>query len=487
MKFYRLIKGVQKLSYTDQEVAYEEVESVEEEQSIISGDLSVGLGMTDTDALADFGIDKANYTLTYNKEVPIRKIIISEPMKKGRKMTIRGLTKSIGELGVVEPIHVMRLENADAFSDEDADAPEFMLLHGMRRLFGAIRNNLTTIPCVIWDFKDKSKGREAALVLGLTLNRTQRRSWSEIWDLYNVLEMQSQIKPSTFESLFQLEGGDAMKLKDVMFCEYPEIKDDLLSNLKTLDQCYKQLQKLRKEENRLDIEDRTGFSDTSEEAKEIVAEGETVKSILTEDEVAELLELGDAFGKEVSHSDFSEMDGYFSTQPEYQSSKNRKPLDPVKRQKILERDEYTCMCCGMHGPAFAGALIVHHIIPVHCFGDKPTTDPDADDNLVTLCDSCHLVLHCIERDGRLPITEEQFNQYEYDDQLRIRNILHYARIAIIASKRAGLTDEERKKLAKEGLRHRMPGEQYKENLKGYELFEKKLEEIENLKKDRSAG
>ena len=449
--------------------------------------LTSSSNLEDSVALSSFGIQRENYTLTYHDEIPISKIVISEPVKSGRKRTLRGLTKSVGELGVVTPIHVMRLESADVELDEDEedDIPEYQLIKGTRRLFASVRNNMSTIPCIVWDFKDKDKGRKAALVLGLTLNRTGKRTWSEIWDLYNILEMESQIKPSTFESLFQLEAGDAMKLKDVMFSNYSEIKDELLANEKTLEQCYKTLQKLRKEEDQLDLEDQTGFSDTSEQAKDVIDESETPVTELSNDEVLEILEMGESFGKDVSHDDFSEMSGMFNSEPEYQTSKNRKPLDPVLKQKILARDEYTCLCCGTHGKAFVGCLVIHHVIPVHCFGDNPTSNPDAENNLIVLCDACHLVLHCIERDGRLPITEDEFNEYEYDEQLRIKNILHYARIAIVAGKRKGLTDEQRKKLSKSGTRHRMPGEGYKDNLNGYDLYKEQLEEIDSVKSDAS--
>lgn len=456
----------------------EDLETTERETdsgSSISGDLTSNLGMMESEALSNLGVDKSNYTIEYNSEVKIRKIIISEPVKKGRTMTMRGLTKSVSELGVVTPIHVMRLESADLADDEDdEDVPEFQLIKGTRRLFASIKNGLETIPCIVWDFKDKDKGRKAALVLGLTLNRSQKRSWSEVWDLYGILEMQSQIKPATFESLFQLEGGDAMKLKDVMFSEYAEIKDDLLANEKSLDQCYKQLQKLRKDEDRLEIEDNTGFSDTNEEAKEVVDETEKTAEQLSNDEVMDLLEMGESFGKDVGSKDFSDMNGMFN-EPTVQKVGDRKPVDPVIKQQTFARDDYTCICCGTHGKAFLATLIFHHIVPVHAGG------PDTVENGLTLCDSCHIMLHVIEREGRLPITEDEFNKYEFVDQLRIKNILHYARIAIIAGKRKGLSQEDRKKFAKSGTRHRMPGEGYTENKNGYALFQQKLDEVDEAK------
>ncbi|WP_141560147.1 HNH endonuclease, partial [Bacillus toyonensis] len=426
--------------------------------------------------LSEFGIEKENYTLTFNNEVPISKIVISEPIKKGRSATIVGLTKTVGELGVVTPIHVLRLETA---GDEDSDLPEYQLIDGLRRMYSSIKNDLKTIPTMIWDFKDKAKGRQAALILGLTLNRTQKRRWSEIWELYNILEMQSQIKPATFESLFQLEGGDAMKLKDVMFSEYPEVKEELLDNIKTLDQAYKQLQKLRKDENALEIEDNTGFSDSSEMAKEIVEGEEQPVTQLSNDEVLSILEMGDSFGKDVDGSDFGAMEGMFN-EVTHQSSKDRKPIDPYIKQQTFARDDYSCKCCGLHGRAFLSTLVYHHIIPVHAGG------PDTVENGLTICDSCHITLHVIEKNGRLPITQEEFDKYQFEDQLRIKNILHYARLAIIAGKQKGLTEEQRRKLAQQSARHRMPGEGHKENQQGFALYQKALEDTEKMKEETAS-
>ncbi|WP_336987650.1 HNH endonuclease [Bacillus thuringiensis] len=420
-----------------------------------------------SETLSDMGIEKENYTLTYVNNIKLTKIAISEPMKKGRASTIVGLTKSIGELGVVTPIHLMKLETAD--EDEDSDMPAYQTIDGLRRIYSSVKNNLETIPAIVWDFKDKQKGRQAALILGLTLNRQQKRTWSEIWDLYTILERQTQIKPNTFESLFQLEGGDAMKLKDVVLSEYTEVKEELFSNEKTLEQCYKNLQKLRKEENTLEIEDQTGFADTSDMAKDVVEGEEKPEVQLSNDEVLAILEMGEALDKEINPDDFGSMGDMFG-EVTHQDVKNRKPVDPIIKQQTLARDDYRCRCCGTGGKAFLSTIIFHHIVPVHADG------PDTVANGLTLCDSCHITLHVIERNGRLPLTEEEFKEYEPEDQWRIKNILHYARIAIMAGKNKGLTDEQRKELAKSGTRHRMPGEGNKENQQGFALYEQDRED-----------
>lgn len=46
----------------------------------------------------------------------------------------------------------------------------------------------------------------------------------------------------------------------------------------------------------------------------------------------------------------------------------------------------------------------------------------------------------------------------------------------MAGKNKGLTDEQRKELAKSGTRHRMPGEGNKENQQGFALYEQDRED-----------
>ncbi len=54
-----------------------------------------------------------------------------------------------------------------------------------------------------------------------------------------------------------------------------------------------------------------------------------------------------------------------------------------KREDILKRDDYKCRLCGSKT-----YLQIHHLTPKECGGD------DSVFNLITLCKSCHLFMHC---------------------------------------------------------------------------------------------
>lgn len=63
-----------------------------------------------------------------------------------------------------------------------------------------------------------------------------------------------------------------------------------------------------------------------------------------------------------------------------------KHISETLRRQVRERDKYTCRLCGKEfkeGPNHR--LHTHHIIP-RKFGGK-----DEIDNLLTLCDSCHII------------------------------------------------------------------------------------------------
>ena len=404
-------------------------------------------GQEKVDNLLAISSDK--FTLE-RKTVGVREIGLSEPVKKGRTDTIIGLTQTIAELGVLTPIHVMTVEQYD---EKDPDSYKYTMLDGTRRLFGAIKSGQKEIEAVIWDFKDKDVGRNLALPLGLMINRHERRRWKEVWELYQILELQFNITPGTLEFLLQLEAGDAMKLKDCMLCDYDEVKEMLINGTKSLEQAYKQLQKLRKEENKLAKEEETGLAKNIEGADEVVTQEEAPK--LSDDEVSSILELeGSISDEEIDSMSFEDLDKSEEVRGiEHQKVGERHPTDPAIRQATFRRDDFKCRCCGTGDEFFLPTLVYHHLIPVHCSG------ADTVENGLTLCDACHNALHNTER-GDVVMSKEMFEKYDETQQKRIKLIMKYANIAIKANQLSGKKREQVKKESK--IQHRMPNATTKE-------------------------
>lgn len=80
------------------------------------------------------------------------------------------------------------------------------------------------------------------------------------------------------------------------------------------------------------------------------------------------------------------------------------------RKKILSRDGYECVFCGMdddlHTRAFGRGLHIHHIIPRREYGT------DSKENLMTVCTQCHRKIEAISDhllDERRDVESEYMN------------------------------------------------------------------------------
>lgn len=395
------------------------------------------------------------FTRTF-ESIQISQIGFTQPVKQGRHNTMTGLTATVRDLGVLTPIHVMKV--AEEAEDDDY---KYVLLDGLRRIFAALKNGQKEINAVVWNFEDKDKGADLALYITLLLNRQQKRDWQEIWDLYQVLEAQSPITPGTLEYLLQLEPGDAMKLKDVMLSEYDEIKTELISEKKTLEAAYKALAKARKEEDALLKEDNTGVASEVEGAQDLTGDNQVEQ--LSEEDVKRLLDMADE-DIDINDEDFGTINkGVYDA--DVQKVGERKIIDPAIKQATFQRDKFKCRCCGTGGVAFLGTLVWHHIVPVAAHG------PDTVENGLTLCDSCHIQVHVFQKQGgKAQMTREQFDEYSEQEQKRIREILKFAKIAAEACKSKGLNKEDIQNATK--IKHRMPGEDLKTTQEAFQNQDK---------------
>ena len=413
-------------------------------------------------------IDKDSFTLDTGV-VDFDDLLVPDPMKQGRKETYLGLSTSIAELGIVDPIHVMVSEGYSSFveqyPDEEYDGFKYIIMDGFRRVWGGLKNGLTRCNAVIWNFKDKDKGSEILTTLSMILNKCQKHSWTEIWYLYQILEEQSNLTPGTMEYLLQLEPGDAMKLKEIMTRaeDFPDPKEDLISNKKTLQQCFNALQKELKEQDQLAKEDNQGIADL--EQSEGIIEKDDGNRALSDDEVNELLEMGDSFSGDLSDEDFDELMGN-NLPDDRQVSGDRHPLDPALRAAVLQRDGYCCQISGrgkgLPAPIALSILNVHHKVPVHAGGT------DTMENLITVSLDAHTLIHIIERNnGKLGMSKEQYDALPEDEKEFIKGVMKIARIAVEANRRMGKSREQLKKEV-EVPRFQMPGAVQKKNMKAIE-------------------
>lgn len=396
-------------------------------------------------------------------EVNFDDLSFTEPIKKSRRETYLGMTTSIKELGILTPIHVMVTESYADWLDGDMKEEfvgfKYVVIDGFRRVYGGIKNNITSCRAVIWEFEDKDLGSQLITALSRLLNKVQNHSWSEVWYLYQILELQTSMTPGTLEYLLSLESGDAMRLKDIMLSDYPEVRDELLSNKKTLSQCYNMLQKLRKEEDQIMIDDTRGISEV-DSAEDIVDKEN--KGTLSDNEVMEILDMIDDFSGDLTDEDFDELAGN-NLDDERQRVGERHPLDPALRAAVLARDEYCCQVSGrgkgLPADVALAILNVHHLIPVHAGGT------DSIDNLITISLDAHTLVHIIERrNGKLGMSKDDFDKLSPDEQEYFKRVMRIARVAVEANRRVGNSKEKIKKATSDNMRFKMPGAVLKENM-----------------------
>lgn len=365
--------------------------------------------------------------------IDIDNIVTSDFKKVSRSKTVTGLSSLIEDWGVVTPIHVMKLEDDNCY----------LLLDGLRRIFAAMRKGETHIKAVIWEFSDVDEGKDVAPIISLMINRTQRYSNKETWEVMQRLQ-DNNVSPGLMEFLLQLNSGEAMKIQDVMMADsdYEEIKQAFLSDELTPETAYKKLCNQRKKEDRLARDDRTVI--TKDEEGLDTGAGDSHR-LLDVDEVKSLLELeDDDEDKSLEELDrTSEVRGV-----EVQDKDNRHPVDTAIKQAVFIRDNFTCQCCGLGGKQNLAVLVFHHIVGVACGG------PDTEENGLTLCQNCHMLLHLYVF-GKISVDVKTLSD---EEKIKFKKIFKYGNVQIDAWKKVGKSKSEAYKEDAPSRRHLYPGE-----------------------------
>lgn len=411
-------------------------------------------------------ITRENFTIDTGV-VDFDSLLVPDPIKKGRERTYLGLTTSIGELGILSPIHVMITEGyamwVENNPEEPYEGPKYILLDGFRRVYAGLKNGITRCTAIIWDFKDKDKGNELSIILSRILNRGQKHTWEEIWSMYQILNAQSPLTDGTVEYLLQLDMGDAPKLKSVMQNAemFPEPREDLLANKKTLQQAYTMLEKMMREVDTLSKDDKTGIADM-EQAEGVVDEAGDQR--LSDQEVQEILEMSDNFDGELSDEVFDEMlnddDGVYDRQ----KVGERHPLDPVLKAKTMERDNFTCQCCGYGEESGAPRIAAMAVLQSHHKISVANGGPDSEDNITTICMVCHTLVHVtLKRGLKIGMSKELFEGMSDQEKTRYKKIRALAKIDWEASKRLGKNKEQVAKENSNYSQFKMPGTDLAQN------------------------
>ena len=413
-------------------------------------------------------------------------VVLLEYVKNSRKETHMGLTQSIKEEGQLQPITVVETAAYAKFKETNPEGVftgrKYILVDGLRRMYSMVALRYEQAQANILTFEHPEKAASVIPLLRCLYNKAERMSWPELWGYLRVLDESYTLAPNIEEYLLGLDGGDIMKLKDIMANQdkYPDIVDNLFSKKKTLDQSYSALNKARKEEDKLRMEDQSGIS-SIEEAKDIMEDDQGGQQGLSEDEVKDVLEMSSS---DMSEDDFAGEDaGEDLAQTDFgaQDVHNRHILPPEVKQACLRRDNFTCVVCGVGGAPFIGTLVQHHPVPVYAGGrdiiaspvfiedDKGNLKLNPENNLVTLCDTDHLALHSIvfRLGGKVPMTKAEYDSYSPEMKERLRKLKLLIDVQNKCDEKLGKNRKVVKLAAKESLAHRKPWEGVEEAAAAY--------------------
>ena len=420
------------------------------------------------------------YSVHYT-HISLDQVVGTKPIKDYRADTYSGLFNVVREMKVIVPVVVTPLaEYADFLADNnittgaEADelgyaGPRYRVLDGWRRIFASLKNGYDEIPAVVITFHDPEVGRDLGTLMHLVLNRVQKHTWAEKWSMLKVMEESYSLTPSMLDWLLLLEPGDSMRLKEVMLAEYPEVTEDFLAGKKDLTRSYKALEKLRKAESNPTAGDDDRKISSVDEAGDL-ATADTEDAPLTDEEVKNLLEMGDELrevrdllNKEADTDDTDIDDDNYGGDPipenaaeqvgfeggdddedmfgevdenTVQDTKDRKPLSKELRTAILARDEFTCQACGygkgITSMVHLGQLEAHHKTSVYVGGS------DAMSNFVTLCQRCHGLVHILAGfNAKIGMTKEEFENVPDNDQTMFRVCIKFAKIILKAEEETG--------------------------------------------------
>lgn len=136
-------------------------------------------------------------------------------------------------------------------------AQEYILVDGLRRLYTAKRLGMNTVPVIVIDTQNYEGLFEDVFLLGRIISNKARLTNRGLWEAIQILEEKGIDDLIAVDSLLGLEGGDTVKIKDLMTCEFPELALEYQNGGK-LAALYRQLDKARKESIKRETSDIDG-------------------------------------------------------------------------------------------------------------------------------------------------------------------------------------------------------------------------------------
>lgn len=384
---------------------------------------------------SDFEVVKPFITM---EKIQITDIIT--PTNRARKQGLKGLKASVGQFGILLPPVVMKTENKR----------RYILINGVRRLYAAMKNGITEIDVIVYNFDDSVKAKKAIPILELILNHYEQYSVNELWDAAKFIKERAvNASPEMIEYLLNLRPGEYTKLYDVMNsseAEMVEVVEQLKDGVVTIDQAYKKLDGIRKKLSRQELLNQKdelqigGDVGVFKEALETLQDSAQPieRERLDDDEIKSLLNLASCNMNNIDVVDLSELDRTSELrQIKRRDTKERHPVDPALRKARMIKDNFTCQgCLDISGEEHMYILDFHHVVPVSLGGE------DSIENGATLCLNCHQLVH-LYASGDLFL---DINTLDKVAIAKFKRILSLGNVIVDAMRKLNVSKDEYKKV-----------------------------------------
>ncbi|MFA8998050.1 hypothetical protein ACEI87_10265 [Clostridioides difficile] len=172
--------------------------------------------------------------------IEIESIVCSEYKKLSIEDSFDKFSKRIEKISSMNPILVLYLEKSE----------QYFLLDGLIRIYVSLKLHKKLIPSIVIKLNNIDTMRiiEIANMISTVINLERAYTIKESWNQIKLLEEDYVISNKLIESIYKMNQGDLIKLKDIMYSDkiYQDIRDNVINGNLTINKAYEKLTIRRK-------------------------------------------------------------------------------------------------------------------------------------------------------------------------------------------------------------------------------------------------
>ncbi|MCC0665537.1 ParB N-terminal domain-containing protein [Clostridioides sp. ZZV15-6597] len=167
--------------------------------------------------------------------IEIESIVCSEYKKVSIEDSLNKFSRRIENVSSANPILVLYLEKSE----------QYFLLDGLIRVYISLKLHKKLIPAIVIKLNNIDTMRiiEASNIISTVINIERKYTVKESWNQIKLLEEDYVISNKLIESIYKMNPGDLIKLKDIMYSNkiYQDIRDNVINGNLTINKAYEKL------------------------------------------------------------------------------------------------------------------------------------------------------------------------------------------------------------------------------------------------------